>query len=88
MTAFKNLPPWGDFVKGRDSDMLHMRLDFTRGLEQLHRRTLANDSALKTPELEQAAQEAFRAARRCSDAAKLHPSATGHAHQPLSLIHI
>ena len=61
MTAFKNLPPWGDFVKGRDSDMLRMRLDFTRALEQLHRRTLAKHSALKTSELEQAAQEAFRA---------------------------
>ena len=61
MTAFKNLPPWGDFVKGRDSDMLRMRLDFTRSLEQLHRRTLAKHSAQKTPELEQAAQEAFRA---------------------------
>ena len=61
MTAFKNLPPWGDFVKGRDSDMLRMRLDFTRALEQLHRRALAKHSALKTSELEQAAQEAFRA---------------------------
>ena len=48
-------------MKGRDSDMLRMRLDFTRALEQLHRRTLAKHSALKTPELEQAAQEAFRA---------------------------
>ena len=38
-----------------------MRLDFTRALEQLHRRTLVKHSALKTPELEQAAQEAFRA---------------------------
>ena len=60
MTAFKNLPPWGDFVKGRDSGMLRMRQDFTRALEQLHRRTLAKHSALKTPALEQAAQEAFR----------------------------
>ena len=51
----------GDFVKGRDSDMLRMCLDFTRALEQLHRRTLAKHSALTTPELEEAAQDAFRA---------------------------
>ena len=61
MTAFKNLPPWHDFVKGRESDMLRMRQEFTHTLELLHRRTLANHSALKTPALEEAAQEAFRA---------------------------
>jgi hypothetical protein len=33
MTAFKNLPPWEDFVKGRDSDMLRMRLAFTQELD-------------------------------------------------------
>ncbi len=26
MTAFKNLPPWEDFARGRDTDMLRMRL--------------------------------------------------------------
>ena len=41
--------------------MLRKRLDFTRDLEQMHRRTLAKHSALKTSELERAAQEAFRA---------------------------
>ena len=61
MTAFKNLPPFGDFLKDKDSDMLRMRLDFTRALEHLHQRTLATHSDLKTLELEQAAQEAFRA---------------------------
>ena len=30
MTAFKNMPPWHDFLKGRDSDMLRMRLAFTK----------------------------------------------------------
>ena len=30
MTAFKNLPPWEDFLRGRDSDMLRMRLEFTK----------------------------------------------------------
>ena len=33
MTAFKNLPPWDDFVKGRKSDMLRMRLAFTQKLD-------------------------------------------------------
>ena len=29
MTAFKNIPPWQDFQKGSESDMLRMRLRFT-----------------------------------------------------------
>jgi len=33
MTAFKNIPPWHDFLKGRDSDMLRMRLAFTQMLD-------------------------------------------------------
>ena len=33
MTAFKNIPPWQDFLKGRESDMLRMRLDFTAQLD-------------------------------------------------------
>jgi hypothetical protein len=33
MTAFKNIPPWQDFVKGRDSDVLRMRLAFTQELD-------------------------------------------------------
>lgn len=33
MTAFKNLPAWHDFCKGRDSDMLRMRLAFTEKLD-------------------------------------------------------
>ena len=52
MTAFKNLPPWGDFAQGRKSDMLRMRQNFTNRLHELHARTLANDSGLKTRELE------------------------------------
>ena len=48
-------------MKGRDSDMLRMRLDFTRTLKKMHQRTMAKHSALKTPELEEAAHEAFRA---------------------------
>jgi hypothetical protein len=57
MTAFKNLPPWGDFVKGRESDMLRMRLDFTKRLQALHTRTLASHSDMKTPADEDAAFE-------------------------------
>ena len=48
LTAFKNLPPWTDFVKGRDSDMLRMRSAFTAKLQELHQKTLANHSELKT----------------------------------------
>ena len=57
MTAFKNLPPWGDFVQGRQSDMLRMRQEFTQRLQEMHERTLAKHSALKTPELEAQAHE-------------------------------
>ena len=59
MTAFKNLPPWDDFAKGRDSDMLRMRREFTRGLERMHVLTLAQHSAMKTPELEAKAQDVW-----------------------------
>ncbi len=62
MTAFKNIPPWQDFVRGRDSDMLRMRLAFTAKLEQMHVQTLARHLAIKTPEQEQEAHEAWLAA--------------------------
>ena len=46
MTAFKNLPPWADFEKGKQSDMLRQRLDFTRYLtDALHRKTMARHSS-------------------------------------------
>ena len=57
MTAFKNIPPWHDFVKGRDSDMLRMRLAFTEKLTQMHRLTLASHSQLKTHEMEHEAHQ-------------------------------
>ena len=60
MTAFKNLPPWEDFARGRQSDMLRMRQDFIRSLEEMHRRTLSNNSAFKTEEDEQTAREHWR----------------------------
>ncbi len=57
MTAFKNLPPWNDFVKGRDSDMLRMRSEFNERLWQMHQRTLAKHSTMKTAGQEQDAYE-------------------------------
>ena len=77
MTAFKNLPPWTDFVKGRDSDMLRMRTSFTAKLQALHRRTLAKHSAMKTPAHEARAhelwteQEANRAKRQKRDGPRM-----------------
>ena len=65
MTAFKNLPPWADFEKGKQSDMLRQRLDFTRYLtDALHRKTMARHSSLKTERAEQMAQELWREAQR------------------------
>ena len=43
MTAFKNLPAWSDFVKGRESDMLRMRLAFTEKLQLMHEATMAQN---------------------------------------------
>ena len=57
MTAFKNLPPWSDFLEGRKSDMLRMRWTFTEWLEGLHVETLARHSSLKTREDENEAHE-------------------------------
>ena len=57
MTAFKNLPPWSDFVKGQESDMLSMRLASTEQLCRMHRRTVARHSAMKIAEQEDAAHE-------------------------------
>ena len=70
MTAFKNLPAWHDFQRGRDSDMLQNRYWFTHGeryfkysptvrcdLDSLHRRTMAKYSQMKTEEQE---NEAWR----------------------------
>ena len=64
MTAFKNLPPWGDFVKGRESDMLRQRLDFTQRLRSMHTRTLAKPSDLKNAELEAKAHELWSESQR------------------------
>jgi hypothetical protein len=60
MTAFKNLPPWHDFVEGRKSDMLHMRWWCTQGLENLHTKTLAKHSFMKNSGDEEQAFEQWR----------------------------
>ena len=36
MTAFKSIPPWLDFIKGRSSDMLRMRQRFVAKLDKMH----------------------------------------------------
>ena len=70
MTAFKNLPPWNDFVKGRDSDLLRQRKAFVDKMEALHRATLAKYSEMRTADDEQAhfnewkASQATRPKRR------------------------
>ena len=64
MTAFKNLPPWSDFVKGKDSDMLRMRQEFTKYLDGLHEKTLAQHSDLNTPGLEAAAHAEWTEAQK------------------------
>ena len=64
LTAFKNLPPWDDFIKGRDSDMLRMRKAFTQRLESLHERTLAKHSHMQTPAEENDAHEQWSDAQR------------------------
>ena len=47
MTAFKNLPPWNDFVKGKESNMLRMRSDFLTRLGYMHQRTVRKYSDMK-----------------------------------------
>ena len=56
MTAFKNLPAWNDFTKGRESDMLRMRRAFETKLHKMHERTLAKCSHMKSEAQEDAAR--------------------------------
>ena len=57
MTAFKNLPPWSDFVRGRDSDMLRMRNAYIEKLWECHRETLRRHSDMATSAAEEAAHD-------------------------------
>ena len=60
MTAFKNLPPWDDFQKGQDSDMLRMRKRFTEMLDRKHTETMSKYSQFQTAEEENDAYETWR----------------------------
>jgi hypothetical protein len=57
MTAFKNLPPWNDFEKGQDSDMLRMRKRFEEMLDRKHTETMRKHSEFQTTEAENEAYE-------------------------------
>ena len=63
MTAFKNLPPWDDFQKGQDSDMLRMRKRFTEMLDRKHTETMRKYSQFHTAEEENDAYEMWRERR-------------------------
>ena len=39
-TAFHNLPPWDDFAKGKTSEMLRIRLEYTAYLDEVHAKTI------------------------------------------------
>ena len=66
MTAFKNLPAWQDFVRGRESDMLRMRLAFTAELDKMHTKTLARHSSMKNDVDEMTAYEQWCLAQASS----------------------
>ena len=66
MTAFKNLPAWQDFVQGRESDMLRMRLAFTAELDKMHTKTLAQHSSMKSDVDEMTAYEQWCLAQASS----------------------
>ena len=63
MTAFKNLPPWDDFQKDQDSDMLRMRKRFTSMLDRKHTDTMRKYSEFQTSEDENEAYEMWRERR-------------------------
>ena len=69
MTAFKNLPPWSDFEKGRDSDMLRMRNDYIEKLWRYHRETLRRHSDMHTSGDEDAAHDEWVKARATNTSA-------------------
>ncbi len=63
MTACKMLPPWPDFVKGRDSGMLRMRQAFVARLHPMHEPTLQEHRSMHSPEKEAAAHDAWTEAQ-------------------------
>ena len=54
-TACYNLPSWDDFAKGKDSQMLTMRLDYTKALDELHAKSVK--TVFRNPKAE---EEAFK----------------------------
>ena len=78
MTAFKNLPPWEDFQKGQDLNMLRMRKSFTEMLDWKHTETTRNYSQAETAEKENDAYEMWRERReRESKRRKVEPQQHG-----------
>lgn len=63
MTAFKNLPGFDDFEKGKHSPMLHQRQVFEEKLKKLHRLTLAKHSTIVDEAEEHRKWEASRTAQ-------------------------
>ena len=63
MTAFKNLPPWHDFQKGEESDMLRMRKRFTEMLDRKHTEIMCKHSQFQTAVDENEAYEIWRGRR-------------------------
>ena len=72
MTAFKNLPPWNDFVKGKESDMLRMRQAFVDELWKKHRQTMAKHSKYATRMAEERAFDSWKARREAEPAISAH----------------
>ena len=70
MTAFKNLPPWSDFEKGKDSNMLRMRLNFVEDLWKKHRETMAKHTNMATQREEDRAFDTWKA-KRATELAKV-----------------
>merc|ERR1712012_693281 len=50
MIAIKNLPPWADFQKGQDSDILRTCKRFTEMLDRMHTETMRKHSQFQTAE--------------------------------------
>ena len=63
MTAFQQLPPWSDFLKGRDSAMLRNRSAFIDDLCRMHRETMKRYTSMKTDKDEDLAYSSWKAKR-------------------------
>ena len=64
MTAFKNLPPFGEFQKGRRSDLLRMRYAYEDKLRGKHAETMAKYSDMDNREAEDQAYELWLETQR------------------------